>query len=434
MQRTIWVALLILVAVTLTRIPFLEPGFGADPDAWRVARIAQAMANGEAYQASRLPGFPVHEVSSALLWGEDGRQALFFSAIMSGVSAALFFLLLRTYGTLNSIVGALAFAFTPIVYIGGVELLDYHLALSAALAALNLSLAGSGVAAGILLGVAVGARLSSLIFLLPCLMVILNRNREHRVLTSLKVFAGLFASALFCYLPVLERYGSQFLKIYSGSFPPLPIVWEMATVRVFGELGTLSLALVAPIVIYRALIRREERVNLTALQPYLVGLLATLALYLWMPLDSGYLLPAVPFIWILLRGLLSAGVLRVLALAVILSSFVGFSDGWVGEVVRNNRTRDQQYQVITQTLSRIQELEGPVVLVVGEWGNQLNFRLGALPGTIQLRYLLKREEAVQLREQGTPVFYLPGIDEYNIAFADIDLRDYGAQALLKSIG
>ena len=82
-------ALFALVAgiVVCSRLPFLRPGYGADADAWRVARVAHAMAATRDYEASRLPGYPVQEIGSALpAWaGPVGLNGA--TAVMSAAAA-----------------------------------------------------------------------------------------------------------------------------------------------------------------------------------------------------------------------------------------------------------------------------------------------------------------------------------------------------------
>ncbi|MEP6937397.1 MAG: hypothetical protein ABI871_04945, partial [Chthoniobacterales bacterium] len=60
--------ILMLVGVALSRLPFLDAGYGVNVDAWRVARAARHIAQTGEYEASRFPGYPVHEIVCSWFW------------------------------------------------------------------------------------------------------------------------------------------------------------------------------------------------------------------------------------------------------------------------------------------------------------------------------------------------------------------------------
>jgi hypothetical protein len=67
--------------VLVSGVPFLGPGYGPDPEAWRVAWAARVIATTGHYEASRFPGYPlrglnhVDEVEKAGAKAEtDGRS------------------------------------------------------------------------------------------------------------------------------------------------------------------------------------------------------------------------------------------------------------------------------------------------------------------------------------------------------------------------
>src|SRR4051812_38326880 len=45
----------------LARLPYINQGYGTDPDAWRVVMTAQHLWDKGQYFPSRLPGNPLHE-------------------------------------------------------------------------------------------------------------------------------------------------------------------------------------------------------------------------------------------------------------------------------------------------------------------------------------------------------------------------------------
>src|SRR6266508_3351426 len=59
--------IILAIVFYLTRLPFINEGYGTDPDAWRVVMTAQHLWDTGQYFPSRLPGNPLHEFVVALL-------------------------------------------------------------------------------------------------------------------------------------------------------------------------------------------------------------------------------------------------------------------------------------------------------------------------------------------------------------------------------
>ena len=87
--------LLAAALVLLTRLPFLGPGYGADPDSWRVAWAARAIATTSRYEASRFPGYPLQEFASSLVWRGGPLALNGMSALLSAIGAGFFALTMR---------------------------------------------------------------------------------------------------------------------------------------------------------------------------------------------------------------------------------------------------------------------------------------------------------------------------------------------------
>src|SRR6266487_4401706 len=163
--------LAVAVAVLLTRLPFLGAGYGTDNDAWSVVAASRAIARTGAYQVSRFPGFPIPEYAGALLWRGSPWLVNGVSALMCAAAAVLLAVILRRAGARDATLGAVAFAFTPAVYIASVSGMDYLWACAFLMAALVLALERRGAPAGLALGLAAGCRITSIAFLLPLAMV-----------------------------------------------------------------------------------------------------------------------------------------------------------------------------------------------------------------------------------------------------------------------
>ena len=72
------ILILFFLGVLISRIFFIDNGYGLDPDAWRVASVSSAISTTKQYTASRLPGYPVQEISYALL---PFKNAIFFNFV-----------------------------------------------------------------------------------------------------------------------------------------------------------------------------------------------------------------------------------------------------------------------------------------------------------------------------------------------------------------
>src|SRR5437867_12046343 len=142
--------------VIVSRLPLLGLGYGSDMDGWRLAATARAIRSTRAYSVSRFPGFPVHEIVSALLWAGGPYALNGATAAMSVAACVVFREILRKTGCGHSLLGGLALGFVPAVFIYSTCPMDYVWALSLALGSFHCLLVGRWIVAGILLGLAAG--------------------------------------------------------------------------------------------------------------------------------------------------------------------------------------------------------------------------------------------------------------------------------------
>ena len=78
---------MLVLFVLATRLPFIFEGYGIDGDSWSVAITARHLHDTGEYTASRLPGYPVHEVLSSFFidMGPAGLNLL--SAIVASIKS-----------------------------------------------------------------------------------------------------------------------------------------------------------------------------------------------------------------------------------------------------------------------------------------------------------------------------------------------------------
>ena len=167
-----WAGALLALGVFASHLPFVTPGFGTDTDAWKFATAIREMAATGRYSASRMPGYPVMEIASVPLarlgpWAPNALSAI-AAAVCAGLAARLF----ARHGVRDALLAGAAFAFLPAAFIAGTSSMDYLWALAFALAAWLDASAGRPARAGLWLGLAIGTRLTSVLFL-PSLALLL---------------------------------------------------------------------------------------------------------------------------------------------------------------------------------------------------------------------------------------------------------------------
>jgi hypothetical protein len=91
-QNQRWPLSALFLIVLLSRLPFLDAGYGANVDAWRVARVAHDIATSGEYSVSRFPGYPVQEIVCSWFWNGgpimlNGLTALFSAAVATTFAA-----------------------------------------------------------------------------------------------------------------------------------------------------------------------------------------------------------------------------------------------------------------------------------------------------------------------------------------------------------
>ncbi|MGD9890739.1 MAG: hypothetical protein AB7R89_30510 [Dehalococcoidia bacterium] len=322
-------ALLILgITFFAVRLPFLFAGFGADTDAYRVALSGLYLWSEGEYLPSRLPGYPLHELTTALLlWGGPFLTNL-STALVSFAGLLLFdriILSLKVPGRWWLLV---AYGFTPWLLVNSTATLDYHWALTAMLAAYLALIKDRPAAAGLLLGLAAGFRITALAFALPLLVLLILQHRPDARprLTSVATRIGIFAIAtaavtLLCYLPVLWTYGARFWNYAPTNASP-DIIIQMVGQRALGVVGALvTIGVLA--VSWRRLLTLPR---LLRTDPHVLVWVLTIVIYtlifLRLPVDAGYLIPIYPFAFLLVARILARWALPVIVSATLLSGVI----------------------------------------------------------------------------------------------------------------
>jgi hypothetical protein len=348
------------LVVALSRLPMITTGYGTDTDGWSLARAARSIATQGVYRASRQPGNPVQEFCSAAVIGLGAWAVNALTAAMALAAALIFALLLRRLGARVDALAGAALVFVPVVYIASASGMDYAWGLAFLLGATLAVALGRHALAGLLLGLAVGSRITLTVFALPLAIMayvpgpspLARRLRGPLVLVALAALLGAL-----CYLPAYRTDGLGFLGYYehAGGHSrdvayflrglthvfPLPIspllVAGQATVGVWGLFGCVALAVALLTAIVRAVrpaahrdAQPERSENLAALPgapalyvtSWWVAVALVVWLYLRLPDDEGYLVPMVPFTLLIFATWLSPRTFRLLCVALLAAPFL----------------------------------------------------------------------------------------------------------------
>jgi hypothetical protein len=430
---------LLAVAVLLTRLPWIGSGYGSDPDGYRVVIAARQIARGGVYEASRLPGFPVYEYLTALSASAAPWVSNAVTALLSVAAFVCFALIARELGVRRYRLIALAFAFTPVVYLSSCCTMDYIPALAFQLAATYAVLRGRPMLGGLLLGLGVGCRITAGALALPlCLWMLLSLPRRIAVRQCLVFGGALLLASVLCFMPVLRRYGADFFMFYdNASYPPLNVVYTRALPLVWGALGLLALLglLCAAPGYYRftrAALAQPRTRHALALAGVAIALY--LGAFLRLPDESGYLLPVVPFVLLVIALLTPPWAAGTLALALLLSSWVGFDHGVPtldGPIVEDHLVRESQQRATRAVIDAVAQLPGRAAIVSGWILPRITLALdGDQEGPHRFIYLVEDPADYQhYLGDGRQLYYLPGVDLYESQAHDLELAELGAREL-----
>jgi hypothetical protein len=419
----------IFVLVLLSRLPFLDAGYGANVDAWRVARVAREIATTGAYSMSRFPGYPVQEIICSWFWRGGPYLLNGLTALLSAIAVAAFVLIARKLEYRATWLAGLALAATPIFFVSSVCSKDYIWALAFVLLGFLSVLHERPVLAGILLGLAAGCRITSLAMALPLALILLGETPPRaRWAVSLKFLLITALASVLVFSPVWLRYGTRFFAFYENhAGPDWLTVLTRGTLEVWGTMGLVGLAIAASSLFWER--TKSKLPNKWIVPAFLVAIVIYLGAYLRLPDQAGYLLPIVPFILLLAEQFAPLRVFQVLCLCLLVSPFVSISPKGLAEgpIFADRLERLQTMSRIRDFLAYAETLPGHNTFVVGGWEPQIAVMA---PELLSARnhyvYLLNAHELSLALENSDRVFYLPLMREFNYRVHGLDLARHGA--------
>ncbi|MEO0311724.1 MAG: hypothetical protein RIQ89_1381 [Bacteroidota bacterium] len=457
---------MLALLILLSRIPFLFDGLGLDGDSWSVALVANRIKVTGAYEASRFPGYPIQELVCSLF---AGRQYFFYNlatVVISTIGFLYFAATLRLLRFKYPFLATFALAFVPIIYINSVVLIDYLWALTFILAAHYYLLRRNIWLAGVLLGLAIGCRITSGALLIPFAVLVFTPQRplNYNIIQIGKLILATILIGAFCFYPVYARYGDDFFAYYDVVYPTITKIIYKLFIETWGVIGCIGIALaIAALFLPDRITYRKYLFPRSVNEKYVVAWLIALDLFiiafLRLPMESGYLIPAIPFLILILGKYLYekafiafASILCIAPFLVSISpagradspnfsiASIAFEAGeqqlkldfLKGPVFAYQSRRENSLSYTRQVANSFDTISKPSLLLTGRWQNALLFQLpGVDKKFITLRDYLSEEQLLWYIGKEYQIYYLPGEEEYNNKKFSYDLSLFGVAPYIK---
>lgn len=310
--------LALAVAYVASRAPFLNDGYGTDPDAWRVALSGYWLWDHHEFYPSRLPGYPVHELASAAVIKGGWLATNSLTALVSLGGLWFFAAIARRLELSNRAVIVVAYAFTPLLWINSMTTMDYMWALSFILGAYYMLLEERPSWAGLFLGLAAGSRLPSLVFLLPFVLFLVRSDRsdEIRDFVTWTIFVPVVAYSL-----ILWKYGFYFLNFYDSDVGYLNVL-RLLGKDTLGLLGSMTVMLALAVSLPRLSRLPRDVLRDPNVMVWVLAIVIGIIVFLRLPHEAAYLLPIYPFGFFIMARYFQRFVLAAVVAIVILAGFV----------------------------------------------------------------------------------------------------------------
>jgi hypothetical protein len=297
----------VLVVALALYLPLVFFGYGSDVDTFRVLDAGRGFFASTDYVPSRRPGYLVYEMAAFGLDRLGGSRLANLGSVFWALAAvASFQRICRRHRVKNAGLLTLALALHPVFWYNATVTLDYMWALGMLLVGFDLLEQEHFGWAGLALGLAVGCRLSSVIFAAGLFGYAWLRTPRGRLrLAGAAALAVLLACV--AYIPPWDfaEWRASFWTVSAGSpalWSPLMQVGRFAYKNLYFwgvPAGVFLLCLPFFARPGRCSLRGKDESLFAGLA--LLVLLGSEVLFFRYPIEVEYLLPALPF-WLLLIG------------------------------------------------------------------------------------------------------------------------------------
>ena len=411
------------------------------------------------YQISRYPGNPLHEGLTAAARAGDGTALSNLLSTLAFLASALVFLAVaRAVGARRPRWLLLIYCFLPILFVASTVTMDYVWALLCVLGAYLLLLRERYLLSAVVLGAAVGFRLGSAVLLVPMLLHLWAQGRGRRIPSYAAVCA---LTGLAAFSPPLLTRGPGVLSFYLSPRHELSHVPYFAAYTL--GLPTSALLLVGLPARGRTMLR-ELKGRVPVVWTCIGAILVVGALFARIPLESEYLIPALPFLLLLVDRWSGRSYLIAFTVLSLLFGLVKIeakdtsnldvvrvaphpAPGLIVEDLTGRRDQELLRTPMAPALGRLVGAESPVAVVTGFLVGCAQFRENPdleeihLEGVHQQRGLYAVEDSRtvlwngpldeagyrELRDRGYEVVFLEGALRYSRLDSGFELGDRPAR-------
>lgn len=453
--------ILFFCAVLLLRLPFLADGYGLDGDSWAVALSSLHWNVTGVYEASRFPGYPVHEFLCSQFVSDSFWVLNLLTATFSSIGILFFVMGLRELRFRLPFLAGFALACIPVVFIHSTTVIDYSIALAFELMAFYFMARRWYWMVGVALGMAIGTRITSGALLIPFVILVLDKDDlQDNLWRILKVALPAIVIGMIWYYPVYHRYGFDFLTYYDVPYPSIMRVFYKFFVEVWGVLGLVAVMLgvlfmFIPEIWWNQTYLFPRAVSVREVVAWLVAIDLYVIAFLKLPMESGYLLPIIPFVILVLGKYLVRPAFIIVCGLFITSSFlfsvspmdrpdaetpsnISFGlkaggerlilDVLKGPIISYKSRRENGMNYAHKIIAHTTDIKLPSVLICGQWYNQLiSINKDTVRGKVLFVSHVNEMELIHYFARGKQLYYLPMQAELNQQVKGADPVVFGAK-------
>lgn len=310
--------LALAAAYVASRAPFINIGYGTDPDAWRVALSGYWVWDNHEFYPSRLPGYPVPELASAAVIKGGWLATNSLTLVVSLLGLWFFAQIVSKLALPNRGLVVVAFAFTPLLWINSMTTMDYMWALTFLLGCYYFLLIDQVAPAGVMMGFAASSRPTSLLFAVAFVLYLL-RDGKRGELRDFLVWT--IAIPMFAYLPIVWKYGPDFLRFYDAKVGYLNVL-RLLGKDTLGLLGSMAVLIAIAISLPRLIRLPADFVRDKQVMVWVLAIAIGVTVFLRLPHESAYLIPIYPFGFFIMAKYFQRWVLVGAVSMIVLAGFV----------------------------------------------------------------------------------------------------------------
>jgi len=208
---------------------------------------------------------------------------------------------------------------------------------------------------------------------------------------------------------------------------PLEIVARM-TLDVWGLLGCIGIG----VALVAGVLNSAKREGIESRQRFALGSMVVIyaIAFFCLPDEAAYLIPAAPFVLLLVWSIAPRWAFRVCCGLIILSPFITWSGTKpaAGLVIQDHRQRVATDNAINGFLRFSSMVSGSNAYIAGSWEPPIDVLTADAPRPgVKVLYLVTQAELDQLIAQGWHVWYLPLMREFDFRVYHFDVAAHGAR-------